>query len=415
MDKSVLMALVLVMPVQTSGQAAEMIFSPSRVILNLTEDPAHSMAVTWRAGSRSPDAVVQFAPASPWKSFQDSVSVANAIETRLRLDNGETVYHYSALMKNLMPQTGYVYRVGNQSAWSEWNQFKTAGSKDEEFSFIWFGDPQNEIKDHCSRVFREAYKTQANAAFWLFSGDVMSEPVDSLYRELFYAAGFIFRTTPSVMAPGNHDQGYIMENGRPAVDEEGKKIRSKLASPLWRASFALPENGISGFEEINYYFDYQNVRFFMINSNDRLDEQAAWMEKLLRENPKDWTVITMHHPLYSGGKGRDNTKTRQAFQAIIDRYHVDLVLTGHDHVYLRSRKMSGDRIVPDRKKGTVYVLSVSGPKQYPATTNYAEMMAKSASLLQLFQIIRFEHNRLIYKCYTADGKLYDTFTLKKRI
>ena len=58
------------------------------------------------------------------------------------------------LLKNLQPDTLYAYRVGDGVNWTEYYHFKTASYEEEPFSFIYFGDAQNEVKTHWSRVFR---------------------------------------------------------------------------------------------------------------------------------------------------------------------------------------------------------------------------------------------------------------------
>jgi hypothetical protein len=62
--------------------------------------------------------------------------------------------------------------------------------------------------------------------------------------------------------------------------------------------------------------------------------------------------------------------------------------------------------------GTVFVVSVSGPKMYPITKgDYAVRLAENT---QLYQVIDVETSELHYKAYTATGQLYDAFTIKKR-
>jgi len=151
----------------------------------------------------------------------------------------------------------------------------------------------------------------------------------------------------------------------------------------------------------------------MLNSNDRLQEQAVWMENLLAANPNTWTVVTFHHPLYSNAQERDERETRTAFQHIFDTYHVDMVLTGHDHSYARSHKINNGKVVSDQEQGTVYILSVSGPKQYVVSSEYKELMAKVAGNVQLFQVISVAGNTLDYKSFTAAGTLFDEFSLSK--
>ena len=87
---------------------------------------------------------------------------------------------------------------------------------------------------------------------------------------------------------------------------------------------------------------------------------------------------------------------------------MDLVLTGHDHSY--GRGMASDN--PDIKPSIVYVVSVSGPKLYEAGDK--EWMQQKGSFLQLYQNIRINDKVLEYEAFTASGKLFDKFVLKKQ-
>jgi hypothetical protein len=386
---------------------------PQRIILNLTETPATSMAVTWRMPCTSANPVVEYAVATPGPEFAKKVKKMPAAGEMLNVPLQPEALHCSAVLRDLVPATRYVYRVGSDSCWSEWNQFSTADTSRLPFSFIWFGDPQDDILEHISRLFRQTVWTTPAARFWLFSGDLTTEPEDHLLGEFFEAAGFSLRSIPSAMVPGNHDQPYKYENGTIARDKRDKKIRLKEVSRLWQLHFTLPENGVTGLEETNYSFDYQGVRFIMVNSNTRLAEQAVWMENLLKENPNRWTVAIFHHPLYSSGRDRDDKDTRKAFLALFDRYHVDLVLTGHDHTYARSQSLINGSVAAPDTQGTVYVVSACGPKFYKYTSLYDSLMAKSGVNVQLFQHISVAPDSLSYQAFTADGVLFDQFILKK--
>ena len=105
----------------------------------------------------------------------------------------------------------------------------------------------------------------------------------------------------------------------------------------------------------------------------------------------------------------------------MDEFKVDLVLSGHDHTYARTGQIDTENLenVPsgyqqayDPDIGTVYVVSVSGPKMYSITKgNYAKRVAENT---QLYQIINIDDKNLTYKAYEATGKLYDQFSLQKR-
>jgi 3',5'-cyclic AMP phosphodiesterase CpdA len=175
----------------------------------------------------------------------------------------------------------------------------------------------------------------------------------------------------------------------------------------------LPENGIKGMEEKSYFFDYQGVRFIMLDAQAKLEEQAIWLDSLLSKTKNLWKIVAFHEPIFSFGRGRDQKETRNAFMPIIDKYSVDLVLTGHDHVYARSYKLRNGKIVSAKQKGTVYVISQSGGKSYPLNTKYSELMQKTATNIQLFQTISINNRKLTYKSFTVTGKLFDAFELTK--
>jgi len=394
-------ALVLL----SNSAFAQQSLIPQRIILNLTENPSTEIAVTWRIEKRVLNSEVQFAIATSWTEFKDNIVKIPAIEQAYKKENGKEVYHYSAILKNLQPRTNYLYRVGHDSIWSEWNQFSTSSNDNSPFKFIFLGDPQNDIKEHCSRVFRQAYKTAPDAAFLLFTGDLVTDPIDNLWSEFFDAGGFIFQVMPSILTPGNHDHTKIK------VD--GKYKRTKLLDPIWNVHFTLPENGPVDFKESSYFLDYQGVRIIMLNSHDKVKEQSLWVENVLKNNPNKWTIVGFHVPFYSMGSDRDSKDTREPLMPLFDKYGVDLVLTGHDHTYGRSKKIFNGKVVSDEDNGTVYVVSVSGPKMYSLNPLYKDLMVKTAANISLYQVISIENNELKYQSYTADGILFDSFKLSK--
>lgn len=377
---------------------------PERIMLNLTASPATSMAVTWRTLEQIKDARVEYAVATDGTTFKDHTTKVAALITPWRHKDGPNATWYSAVMTGLNPVTAYVYRVGSDDGWSEWNQFRSADDKPTPFTFVFMGDPQNDIRKYVSRPFREAYRSVPDARFWLFTGDLTTTPSDDLWDEWFDAAGFIHATLPSIMVPGNHDYGTILLAGARIHNAE---------PPLWRVQFTLPENGLPGLEETSYVVDYQGARIIMINSNSRMEEQAAWMDSVLTARRGTWSIVAFHHPIYSTGGGRDNLKSREAFLPVFDKHHVDLVLQGHDHTYSRSHRLVNGKIVKDDEPGTVYVVSSSGPKMYSLSETYRPIMAAMGEGRQLFQSISIDGKRLKYRAISAAGTLFDSFELAK--
>lgn len=221
---------------------------------------------------------------------------------------------------------------------------------------------------------------------------------------LFDALGWIPGMTPMMLIPGNHDY----------PDKRFLGDKPYTLFPLWRPQVTLPENGPPGLEETAYYIDYQGVRFVMLNGSEKIEEQAQWLDRILSKNPQRWTIVGIHQPVDSTTyKGRNNSSLQTRLVPLFDKYSVDLVLQGHNHTYSRTHMIKNAAKTKQGEKGTVYVISVSGPKFYEVTTEKKELMAKIETGKQLFQVIHVDHDQLRYESFDATGKLYDSFSLEK--
>ncbi len=431
----VLAVFVPILPASAQNPTAV----PDRVILTWSGDPTTTQSVTWRTSTGVKAGTGQIAESAPGPSFdplnsKDAGALAKSVPANTEFFKSSTneAHYHSVTFTGLKPKSKYVYRVGEKPNFSEWFQFETASDTPEPFGFIYVGDAQDEIKRHWSRLIRRAYSDMPRAKFILHAGDLISSGTsDSQWGEWHTAAGWINGMIPSIPSPGNHEYGAVPKS----VDElkldarealiggglaEKKKPRPSVVAPHWRAQFTLPEHGPRGLEETCYYLDVQGMRVICLNSMERQDEQVAWLENVLENNPNTWTVVTFHVPLYSTATGRakgDADKAvRKFWRPLFDRYDVDLVLQGHDHSYGRSGLMREDNVLTGDEdydqKGAVYVVSVSGPKQYDL--GLQPWMVSSAEKKQLYQLIRVDGDKLLFEARTADGELYDQFEIRKR-
>jgi 3',5'-cyclic AMP phosphodiesterase CpdA len=103
----------------------------------------------------------------------------------------------------------------------------------------------------------------------------------------------------------------------------------------------------------HYSFDQGNARFVALNSNHPNDaEQIKWLDTVFNDAGDKWRICFFHHPLYSSGQhsseGRD--VIRPAFERALVRNRVNVVFSGHEHLYERTRPM----------QGIVYIVSGGG-------------------------------------------------------
>ncbi|MGV3588078.1 MAG: fibronectin type III domain-containing protein [Adhaeribacter sp.] len=372
---------------------------PDRIILTWQTDPATSQTVTWRTDNSVKTPLAEIALADASANFANYAKALPAQTELLKTQTSEALYH-SVNFTQLLPNTLYAYRVGDGTYWSEWFQFKTASQQTEPFSFIYFGDVQNQVFSQWSRVIRAAYAEVPKAKFMLYVGDLINHPEDDTeWQEWFAAGSFIHATVPNILVAGNHEYSRNAV-GFPRITRH------------WAAQFNLPDNGIKSEPDLVYYTDYQDLRIISLNSYWKVPAQAKWLEEILKNNPKKWTVVTCHYPVQSTAIGRENENLLKHWQPILDKYKVDLVLQGHDHTYARGASSTSKENNGSLKTTPVYVVSISGPKMY--TLGDKEWLERGAENTQLYQVITVEQDKLIYKSMTVTGELYDAFELHKQ-
>jgi hypothetical protein len=386
---------------------------PDRTILTPTDTPATSQAVTWRTDLSVVTPQAQIAPTAGGPAFKANATtvIAESSEPVVATLGAPAAFH-TVRFDGLTPDTDYLYRVGDGINWSEWFGFTTATDGPSPFSFIYYGDAQNDVREHVSRVFRRAFADRPATELIVHAGDLVDiANMDAQWGEWFHAGGWINGMVNSIGTPGNHE--YL----------------GPLLSPYWRPQFDWPDNGPTGTPTADalagtvYYVDYQGVRFISLNSNTGagpegaaawLETQAEWLDGVLSDNPNRWTVVTFHHPVFANSPSRDNKPLRDAWLPVLTKHNVDLVLQGHDHSYARGNLASGLSAEYD---GTVFVVSVSGPKMYDQsdsnwTTNGAEQR-KPIKNTQLYQLVDVDAGELRYEARTATGEYHDGFRILK--
>ena len=373
---------------------------PSRVVLTWRDDPARSQAVTWRTEAAIEESFAEIAEASANPGFASLARRSPARTTAVSLPNG-TAYYHEARFTALRADTLYAYRVGDGTTWSEWFQFRTASLEPAPFSFVYLGDAPSDNRALWTRTIRAAMLDTPRARFIVHTGDLVNVgESDDQWRDWYDGAGWLNAMIPQLPAVGNHEYARLnRENPR------------QLAAS-WRQQFALPEDGPEGLSETVYSIDYQGVRLIVLNSaaEDRLADQAAWLESRLRDRDNRWTIAVFHHPVFSLADDRDSPQLRAAWKPLFDRYGVDVVLQGHDHTYGRGENLADPQRPDDA--GPVYVVSASGPKMYEIGRD-RRWATRTGSNVQLYQVINVSPQALRFEARTVTGQLFDAFEIQK--
>lgn len=262
----------------------------------------------------------------------------------------------------------------------------------QEFSFIYMGDsqadPQTGDYTAWGRMLNLAAKDKNNPAFVMIGGDLINDGNDKDEWDSFFAAGGkALKKLHLYPAVGNHDN-----------------------TDLYKTLFDLPNNGPEGKKKAFYSFDFGDAHFTVLDSNAMgaaNQEDIDWLKKDLSQTKKTYKIVMFHHPAYPAVEiPKDNVRAetiRKAFVPIMEKAGVDLVLSGHQHVYMRTYPMLNGKRDED---GIVYLMGVSGGKQY-TPCNY-DYMACSIGNKPVYSIISVNKKGIFIETRDAAGKVVDS-------
>ena len=147
-----------------------------------------------------------------------------------------------------------------------------------------------------------------------------------------------------------------------------------------------------------YSFVKRNVRFFALDSNQMDPAQLAWIEKTLRESTEPWKICYFHHPLYSdGGRHGSTVDLRVALEPLFVKYGVDVVFSGHDHIYERVKPQHGI---------TYFVVGSSGELR-KGDTHPSAMTGSYFDQDQAFALAEVAGDDMFFQARSRSGRIVD--------
>ncbi len=232
---------------------------------------------------------------------------------------------------DLDPDTLYYYACSTNGVWSRTYSFHTAG---ESLTALFVSDSQigrsgdwrdKDVLLHdvagWDTTLCEAATAFSDISLCLSAGDQAEIGCSEKQYRLFLAPEMM-RSLPTATTVGNHEFYF----------------------PLLNLHFAQP-NRFAGsilhsFGDEPYYFAQKNVLFIVLDSNDPITwDHEAVLERAVRAYPDSkWRVVMMHHSLYSCEDSWENgpTHLRKTLVPLLQKYGVNLVLSGHTHRFSRS-------------------------------------------------------------------------------
>lgn len=276
--------------------------------------------------------------------------------------NLNVVFDHVVTIQNLQPNTLYYYSIGTSAGAlliDSMCRFKTlpasSASFEEPIRFWVMGDmgKQTQQQINVRNAFKNYVRNQ-HVNGWILLGDnAYQNGLDIEYQQGFfnYYQQDILKNIVLWPALGNHDYA------------NNYTYRTNYQIP-YLDMFTLPAGGESGGLASGtrryYSFNYGNVHFVNLDSyglenvggvyyglSDTLySPQAYWLKADLSANQLPWVIVSFHHPPYCMGTHNSDTEydlvaMRTNLNPILERYNVDMVLSGHCHTYQRSQFIKG--------------------------------------------------------------------------
>jgi 3',5'-cyclic AMP phosphodiesterase CpdA len=148
------------------------------------------------------------------------------------------------------------------------------------------------------------------------------------------------------------------------------------------------------------YYSYarKNVRFFALDSNQMDPMQLAWIDNALKQSGDQWKICYFHHPLYSnGGRHGSEVDLRVVLEPLFVKYGVNVVFSGHDHIY--------ERIKPQR--GITYFVNGSSGELRKGDTRPSAMTAAYFDQDQAFSLVEISGDDLFFQARSRTGRTVD--------
>lgn len=380
-------------------QAADT-FVPKKILVNVGSDETN-VGISFETPLGVTDAKVVV---SLNKTLTSPVEfLAKSTEVSGTTASGPNVVYlaWGAYVTGLTPDTTYYYKVGNDNGWSSTLSFTTLKTSGDA-TMLFFGDVQGGYAAF-PNVLDKAVAQYPEASLFMLAGDINDSEAKQ-YDEITlfddYAKTYLNNNIWAA-AIGNHDAyngGHVFSN-----------------------YFYGPNNGIdSGSGVRNYYFEFNDAIIFNLDTeagfasyDPTYVKQSNLLRTVMNETTKKYKIVLMHRSTYPMNYNEANVR---ALSSVFEELEIDLVISGHDHVYNRTTMLEGNKV--EVNNGVTYVVGgSSGTKFYNADTvpRPWENIVYDDNF-PVFSAIRFSNGNLLFSAHSiVDNRVsrIDNFTISK--
>ena len=154
-----------------------------------------------------------------------------------------------------------------------------------------------------------------------------------------------------------------------------------------------------------YTYARKGVRFVVLDTNELDAPQLRWAESTLQQAAEAWKIAYFHHPLYgNAGRHGSNVDIRVLLEPMLLKYGVQVVFSGHDHVY--------ERLTP--QKGIHYFVTGSGGKLRKGDLQRSETTAAGFDQDVAFLLAEIVGDELHFQVVSRTGATVDSGQIRRQ-
>jgi len=205
----------------------------------------------------------------------------------------------------------------------------------------------------------------------------------------------LLREVPFVSVPGNHEIECDNTTHDVFVPYESffrnpNRIREAIEVPpsqdyidtMWQHLCTTPSEFLGRYDYGNAYYSYKHglVHTIFLNSYTSLldgSNQREWLIDTalpsVDRNLTPWLLVVFHTPLYTTftshyGELNPTLMKASGLREVFERYEVNLVVSGHDHAYLRTKPLDAKGGVAEHGNATIFwTLGAGGNREGHST------------------------------------------------
>ena len=425
---------------------------PDQVSMSLdSESSATSRQFSWYTSTDVDDTDVQVIPASAASNADDAKAKMDAQDSSVTSFDGAAqevnkakitlnlvlITNYDIVKENrhtataTVPAGDFYYRVGSSDDgyWSDPVYVDGEDNPADGYTALVVADSQGASEadyEAYEAVLAKAEEQTDGEAFALHLGDMVDDGVNENYWSWLMNTD-ASEAVATMPVAGNHE-----------ARQDDNQLANAIAAHY---NVDIPNQDTS--TGLYYSFVYGDVTYIVLNTNDGDaavgEAQKQWAAEVADSADTTWKILVTHKAPYSKGSHQNDSDVvalRSWLSTFATQHDIDLVLSGHDHTYMRTPSLTNGteasvttQQVTDsagnayeaqvNPAGTTFVIpSTSGTKFYDIVENDLPTAKSGQPYQPIYSTLSIEDDTLFWRAYTYDaasgtGTLYDSFAIKK--